>query len=174
VVAEGDEVVVLPAGLRTRVSKIDTPDGGAPRAASGRSVTLVLADDLDVSRGDLIAAADTPPRLTDELDATLCWLAEKSLKPGARVLVKHGARTVPAIVTDLSARFDEQQLSSVESPGELALNEIGRVQLRTAEQLPVDDYADVRRNGAFLVIDQSDGTTLAAGMVGAPLAPFAA
>lgn len=174
VVSEGDEVVVLPAGLRTRVSKIDTSDGGTPRAAAGRSVTLLLADDLDISRGDLIAAADSPPRPADDLDATLCWLAEKPLTAGARVLVKHGTRTVQAVATELSARFDEQELSSVDSPDTLELNEIGQVRLHTAERLPVDDYADVRRTGAFLVIDPSDGTTLAAGMVGSPLAPFGA
>ncbi len=90
------------------------------------------------------------------------------------MLVKHGTRTVPAIVTDLSARFDEQQLSSVERPDSLQLNEIGRVQLRTAEPLPVDEYAASRRTGSFLVIDPADGTTLAAGLIGVPLAPLAA
>jgi sulfate adenylyltransferase subunit 1 len=173
VVAEGDEVVVLPAGPLTRVSTIDTPDGGTPMAAAGRSVTILLADDLDISRGDLIAAADSPPRLTDDLAGTLCWLAEKPLTAGSRVLVKHGARTVQAIVTELSARFDEQALSIVDNPDTLHLNEIGQVRLHTAEPLPVDDYEAVRRNGSFLVIDPSDGTTLAAGMIGSPLAPFA-
>lgn len=173
VVAEGDEVVVLPAGVRSRVSRVDTPDGPTPRAAAGRSVTVVLEDDLDIARGDVIAAADAPPRTTDELDATVCWLAEKPLQPGARVLIKHGARTVQAMLTELSARFDEQQLASVDTPDQLQLNEIGRVQLRTSEQLPLDDYADSRRTGSFLVIDPSDGTTLGAGMVGLPLVPLA-
>ncbi len=167
VVSEGDEVVVLPAGLRSRVSKVDTPDGvDVPSAAAGRSVTVLLEDDLDISRGDLIAAADNPPRVTDDLDATLCWLAEKPLQPGARVLVKHGTRTVQALATELSARFDEQELSSVDAPESLNLNEIGRVTLRTSEPLPVDDYASSRRTGSFLVIDPSDGTTLAAGLIG--------
>ena len=173
VVAEGDEVVVLPAGLRTRVSKVDTADGPVPRAAAGRSVTVLLEDDVDISRGDLIAAAESAPEVTDEVDATVCWLAEKALRPGARVLVKHGTRTVQAIVTELSARFDEQQLSSVDTPDALELNEIGRVQLRTSEPLPADDYAASRRTGSFLVIDPSDGTTLAAGLIGRPLAPLA-
>ncbi|RRO19298.1 sulfate adenylyltransferase [Saccharopolyspora rhizosphaerae] len=173
VVKAGDEVVVQPAGVRTTVSKVDTADGERSEAAAGHSVTLLLEDDVDISRGDLIAAAETAPVLTDELDATVCWLAEKALNPGAKLLVKHGARTVQAMVTELSARFDEQQLTSVAAPDSLQLNEIGRVQLRTAEPLPVDDYAESRRNGSFLVIDPSDGTTLAAGMIGVPLAPFA-
>jgi sulfate adenylyltransferase subunit 1 len=168
-VGVGDEVVVLPSGLRTTVERIDTHDGELPEAAAGRSVTLLLADDVDVSRGDLVASAALPPRVVDEFDATVCWLAEKPLVPGARVLLKHGARTVQAIVTELRARFDEQRLSSVDDPGSLRLNEIGRVAVRTAEPVPLDDYSSSRRTGAFLVIDAADGGTLAAGLVGAPL-----
>ena len=165
----GDEVVVLPAGLRTTVERVDTADGHLEEAAAGRSVTLVLADDLDISRGDVIAGAGEAPVATDEIDATLAWLSEKPLKSGARVLVKHGARTVQAFVEELTSRFDEQKLSSVDSPESLQLNDIGRARLRTAEPLPVDDYAVSRTGGAFLVIDPADGSTLAAGLVGAPL-----
>ncbi|MCG8926876.1 sulfate adenylyltransferase subunit 1 [Lentzea sp. CC55] len=168
-VKPGDEVVVLPSGRRSTVTKIDTADGELAEAAAGRSVTLLLADDIDISRGDLISVAGNEPNVTDELDATLCWLAEKPLRPGARVLVKHGTRTVQAMVTDLRDRFDEQRLSSVDSPGSLELNEIGRVALRLAEPVPLDDYSSSRRTGSFLVIDASDGSTLAAGLVGAPL-----
>jgi sulfate adenylyltransferase subunit 1 len=165
-VTAGQEVVVLPAGLRTTIARIDTPDGPLAEARAGQSVTLLLADDLDISRGDLIAVADAPPTVTDELDATLAWLSDKPLRHNAKVLIKHGARTVPAIVTTLVSRFDEQTLSTVGNPENLLLNEIGRVLLRTAEPLPIDDYATNRRTGAFLVIDHADGTTLAAGMVG--------
>ena len=168
-VRRGDQVVVLPAGLRSTVERIDTADGELEEAAAGRSVTLLLADDLDIARGDVIAAADEAPVPTDELAATLAWLSEKPLRPGARVLVKHGTRTVQAFVEELSTRFDEQKLSTVEFPEALQLNEIGQVRLRTAEPLPVDDYAVNRRTGSFLVIDAGDGTTLAAGLVGAPL-----
>jgi sulfate adenylyltransferase subunit 1 len=165
-VRPGDEIVVLPQGLRTRVEGIDTADGPLAEAGAGTSVTLLLADDLDISRGDLIATAERPPRVTDELAATLCWLSAKPLKAGARVLVKHGTRTVQAIVEELSARFDEQTLSSVDSPDSLALNDIGQVELRLAEALGVDDYTDSPRTGAFLVIDPKDGDTLAAGLIG--------
>ncbi|MET9626188.1 GTP-binding protein [Lentzea sp. NPDC006480] len=168
-VKPGDEIVVLPSGRRSTVTKIDTADGELTEAAAGQSVTLLLADDIDISRGDLISVAGNEPKVTDELDATLCWLAEKPLRPGARVLVKHGTRTVQAMVTDLRDRFDEQTLSSVDSPASLELNEIGRVALRLAEEVPLDDYSFSRRTGSFLVIDVSDGSTLAAGLVGAPL-----
>ncbi|MFC0547587.1 sulfate adenylyltransferase subunit 1 [Kutzneria chonburiensis] len=168
-ISVGDEVVVLPSGIATTVTGIDSPHGPKQTAESGESVTLLLGNDVDISRGDLIAAAAAPPRVSDEFDATLCWLGDKPLRPGARVLVKHGARTVQALVTQLRSRFDEQTLSSVDEPESLSLNDIGRVVLRSAEPLPIDDYADSRRTGAFLVIDPADGSTLAGGLVGAPL-----
>ena len=168
VVSPGDEVVVLPTGHRSRVVRVDTADGPLDQAGAGRSVTVVLADDLDVSRGDLIAAAATPPRLTTELDATLCWLAERPLRAGARVMVKHGTRTTPGIVTTLGSRLDTDTLAA-EPAERLQINDIGQVSLRTAEALPVDDYADARSTGAFLVIDPADGVTLAAGLIGRDL-----
>jgi sulfate adenylyltransferase subunit 1 len=168
-VAEGDEVLVLPAGQRTVVRRIDTMDGPLAQAGAGRSVTLLLADDLDIGRGDVIVAAADPPRVTDELDATLCWLADKPLTPGARVLLKHGTRTVQGMVTALISRFDEQKLSTTDDPESLHLNEIGRVWLRTSERVPADDYTTSRSTGSFLVIDPADGATLAAGLIGAPL-----
>ena len=165
-VRPGDEIVVLPQGIRSRVERIDTADGPLQEAGAGTSVTLLLADDIDISRGDLLAAADKPPQITDEITGTLCWLSSKPLKTGARVLVKHGARTVQALVGDLHARFDEQALSSVDAPDSLELNDIGLVTLRLAEELGVDDYGVSPRTGAFLVIDPKDGDTLAAGLVG--------
>ncbi len=168
-VRPGDEVTVLPAGIRSIVTRVDTPDGELAQAGSGQSVTLILGHDIDIARGDLIAGAASAPRVTNEFDATIAWLGDRPLRAGARVLVKHGTRTTPAIVAELSARLDEQSLTTVVDPDSLSLNEIGRVRVRTAEPLPVDDYARVRRTGAFLVIDPADGTTLAAGLVGASL-----
>jgi sulfate adenylyltransferase subunit 1 len=168
-VAEGDQVIVLPGGQRSTVARIDTMDGPLAQAGAGRSVTLLLSDELDIGRGDVIVTADDPPIVTDELDATLCWLSDKPLRPGARVLVKHGTRTVQGIITSIDSRFDEQKLSTIDDPGILRLNEIGRVGLRTSEPLPADDYTASRRTGSFLVIDPADGGTLAAGLVGAPL-----
>ena len=165
-VRPGDEIVVLPQGIRSRIERIDTADGPLEEAGAGTSVTLLLTDDIDISRGDLIASADAPPRITAEITGTLCWLSSKPLKPGARVLVKHGARTVQALAGELHARFDEQKLSSVDAPASLELNDIGLVTLTLAEELGVDDYGVSPRTGAFLVIDPKDGDTLAAGLVG--------
>ncbi|MEK6441953.1 sulfate adenylyltransferase subunit 1 [Pseudonocardia sp. T1-2H] len=168
-VRPGDAVVVLPEGRRTTVTSVDTADGPLDAATAGRSVTILLADDIDISRGDMIVAADAEPRVTSEIDATLCWLAEKPLRPGARLLLKHGTRTTQVIVGAPECRIDTDTLTEVEAET-LELNDIGRVTLRTADALPVDDYADVRATGSFLLIDPPTGNTLAAGLVGTPLA----
>ena len=164
----GDEVVILPDGTRTTIVGIDTMDGSLAAAGPGASVTLRLAADIDICRGDLIAAAADVPELATDLDTTLCWLTEAPLRAGMRVLVKHGTRTTQARVTGLCTRFDEQNLTSLPAPEFLRLNEIGQVRLATADPLPVDDYAISRRTGCFLVIDPQDGTTLAAGLLGRP------
>ncbi|WP_019811436.1 sulfate adenylyltransferase subunit 1 [Saccharomonospora halophila] len=172
-VRPGDEVAVLPEGLRSTVERVDTPDGPVAEAGAGASVTVLLRDDLDIGRGDLLASAEHRPGVTDELTATLCWLSTKALEPGTKVLVKHGTRTVQAIVDELVSRFDEQALSTVDDPERLELNEIGGVRLRLAEQLAVDHYADSPRTGAFLVLDPGSGDTLAAGLVGERFRAFA-
>ncbi|MEV0948428.1 GTP-binding protein [Rhodococcus sp. NPDC049939] len=162
----GDEVVILPSGVRTTVERIDTADGELDAAHAGRSVTIVLADDVDVSRGDVIASATGAPEPLGEFDATVCWLAEKPLRPGARLLLKHGTKTTQAIVGSLSERLDEQELSSDPNPESLELNEIGRISVRVADPIVADDYTVNRHTGSFLLIDPAGGNTLAAGLVG--------
>lgn len=169
-VRPGDEVVILPAGTRTTIERIDTADGELAFAHAGRSVTLVLADDVDVSRGDVIAAPAAAPEPIGQFEATVCWLAEKPLRPGARLLLKHGTRTTQAIVGTLEERFDEQTLTSVPAPESLELNEIARITVRVAEPIAADDYKVNRRTGSFLLIDPAGGNTLAAGLVGNSLA----
>jgi sulfate adenylyltransferase subunit 1 len=168
-VAPGDTVVVLPGGASTTVTAVDTADGPLPAAGAGRSVTVRLADDIDLSRGDVLAAIDAPPTVTSELDATLCWLSDKPLRPGARLLVKHGTRSTQAIVGALGERLDTDTVTWVDQPGQLAINDIARVTLRTADPLPVDDYAVIRATGSFLLIDPPTGNTLAAGLIGPAL-----
>ncbi|HVL85859.1 MAG TPA: GTP-binding protein [Pseudonocardia sp.] len=168
-VRPGDEVVVLPGGARTTVAAVVTADGPLPAAGAGRSVTVLLADDIDVSRGDVLAAAGAPPRVADELDTTLCWLADKPLRAGARLLLKHGTRTTQVIVRALTERLDTDTIAFAPAPTELGINEIAHASLRTADPLPVDDYAAIRATGSFLLIDPPTGNTLAAGLVGAAL-----
>ncbi|MDL9944240.1 GTP-binding protein [Gordonia sp. ABSL11-1] len=165
-VSVGDEVVVLPAGTRTTVSQIDTADGQLATAHTGRSVTILLADDVDVSRGDLIATAGDAPDPVQQFSATVCWLAEKPLRPGARLLLKHGTRTTQAIVGGLEVLFDEQNLALVDSPDTVELNQIGRISIQTAEPIAADDYQVNRESGSFLLIDPQGGNTLGAGLVG--------
>ncbi|WP_137874013.1 GTP-binding protein [Rhodococcus sp. Q] len=169
-VRPGDEVVVLPSGIRTTVTRVDTADGELDFAHAGRSVTLVLEDDVDISRGDTIASPQDAPEPLGEFEATVCWLAEKPLHPGARLLLKHGTRTTQAIVGALVERFDEQSLTTEQSPAALQLNEIGKISVRVADPIVADDYRVNRHTGSFLLIDPAGGNTLAAGLVGDAIA----
>ncbi len=162
----GDRVTVHPSGRTTTVEGIDALGDSVREAWAPQSVTLRLTDDLDISRGDLIAAADASVAPSQDLTATVCHLHDRPLRPGARVLLKHTTRTVKAIVKEIPSRLTLDDLSQHPEPGELVANEIGRVVIRTAEPLPVDAYADSRRTGSFLLIDPADGSTLTAGMAG--------
>ena len=162
----GDEVVALPSGRRTTVAGIDTFDGALDAAVARQAVTVRLAEELDVSRGDMLVAADSPPQAVSVLQATVCWMADAPLRAGSKVLLKHTTRTVRAMVTDLAERLDVTSLGS-EPVDELRLNDIGRISLRTASPLAVDAYADDRTTGAFILLDEATGTTLGAGMVDA-------
>jgi sulfate adenylyltransferase subunit 1 len=158
--------VVLPGGGRTHVVGIDTADGELTQAFAPQSVTLRLADDLDVARGDVLAPADAPPVTGADLVGTVCWLSERAPAPGARVLVRIGTRTVRGLVRGVGSRLDIDTLTVDEGATTLALNEIGTVHVRLAEPVVLDAYAEHRRTGVFLLVDQADGSTLAAGMVG--------
>ncbi|MEV6110495.1 GTP-binding protein [Streptomyces sp. NPDC051940] len=162
----GDPVTVLPSGLTSTIAGIDALGHDVDVAWAPQSVTLRLTDDVDVSRGDLIAPTASAPAVTQDIEATVCHVADRPLTVGARVLVKHGTRTVKALVKDIPSRLTLDDLSQHRAPGSLAANDIGQVVIRTAEPLPVDAYADSRRTGSFLLIDPADGTTLTAGMAG--------
>ncbi|WP_377642206.1 sulfate adenylyltransferase subunit 1 [Oryzobacter terrae] len=162
----GDEVVVLPSGRRTTVSGIDLGEQSLEVAVAPQSVTLRLADDVDVSRGDLIASATDPVELRSEVPALACWLGDQPLHPGARLLVKHGSKSVLAMVRSIDGRLDLDTLRLVPAD-RLALNDIGRVTVRLASPLPVEPYSRSRTGGAFLLVDPDDGRTLAAVMADA-------
>nr|BAV57454.1 sulfate adenylyltransferase [Streptomyces sp. SANK 60404] len=160
----GEQVTVLPSGRTTTVSGIDLLGTSVDVACAPQSVTLLLDDDIDVSRGDLIVPADGAPALVRDVDATVCHVADRPLTVGQRVLLKHTTRTVKAIVKDIPSRLALDDFSHVPDPGQLTANDIGRVAVRTAEPLALDSYSDSRSTGSFLLIDPADGTTLAAGM----------
>ncbi|MEW1698060.1 MULTISPECIES: GTP-binding protein [unclassified Streptomyces] len=166
----GEPVTILPSGRTTTISGIDLLGRPVGVAWTGQSVTVLLADDVDVSRGDLIVPTSDAPATTHDIEATVCHVADQALTVGHRVLLKHGTRTVKAIVEDIPARLALDDLTLRPHSGRLVANDIGRVRIRTAEPLPVDPYADSRRTGSFILIDPGDGTTLTAGMVGASFA----
>ncbi|EXU68752.1 sulfate adenylyltransferase [Streptomyces sp. PRh5] len=162
----GDAVTVLPSGRTSTITGIDALGTMVDVAWAPQSVTLTLADDLDISRGDLLAPSDHAPETTRDVEATVCHLHDRPLRVGDRVLLKHTTRTVKAIIKDIPSRLTLADLSHHPAPGELAANEIGRVVLRTSEPLALDAYDASRRTGSFLLIDPADGTTLTAGMAG--------
>ena len=157
----GDDVVVLPSGLRSRVAAVD----GAEEALPGQSVTIRIEDDLDVSRGDMLADPDRRSTTARELTANVAWMSERPLEDRARLLIKHTTRTVPARVDELVSVVDISTLEDLPSPSRLELNDLGVVRFRLAEPLAVDRYADNRATGAFILIDESSNDTVGAGMV---------
>jgi len=165
--AVGDQVVVLPRGHSTTITGVAVPGRAVSEAGSPQSVSVTLADDLDVTRGDLIVHPDDLPTVTQDLRARIAWLHREPLRPGVRVLVKHTTRAVKAIVREVSDRLDISTLARIESPDALRCNDIGMVSIRLAEPLIVDPYAVNRHTGGFILIREDSGETLGAGMVSA-------
>ncbi len=160
----GDGVVVSPAGHHTTVTAIDGPRGPLAEAPAPLSVSVQLADDLDVGRGDVIARPDAASRATRELLATVCWMGDTPARPGGRYELKHTTRTVRARLEAIEHRLDVVTLDAHPADG-LALNELGRVRLRLAGDVAADAYADVRGTGSFILIDPDTNDTVAAGLV---------
>jgi bifunctional enzyme CysN/CysC len=163
----GDPVIVLPQGNFTTVRSIETADGPLSRAEVGLSVSVKLADDIDISRGDLISSLEEPPAVTDTFEATVCWFHDRPLVAGDRLRLKHTTRVTPAVVERVEGIFDVNALE-VSDAEELAENDIGIVHLRTATPLALDAYQVDRITGSFVLIDELTIATVAAGMVGRP------
>ncbi|HEX8084028.1 MAG TPA: adenylyl-sulfate kinase [Solirubrobacteraceae bacterium] len=161
----GDEVVVLPSGEHSRIAAIDTFEGPIAEAFAPMSVTLRLTDDVDVSRGDMIARPHNRPLLERDLDAMVCWMSETPSKPGGRYVIKHTTRTTRAVVTSLLHRIDVDTLHRDDTADHLELNDIGRMRLRTAVPLAFDMYRRNRATGSFILVDEATNDTVAAGMI---------
>jgi bifunctional enzyme CysN/CysC len=167
VLRPGDDVLVLPAGLQSRIEDIATADGPLPEAFAEQSVSIGLADDLDVGRGDMLVSAegsDDPPRVTQELTATVCWMQDRPLAVGATYAIKHTTRTARALVREIHSRLDVTTSEQVPADG-LSLNEIGLVSLKTTVPLVVDPYRRNRVTGSFVLIDEASHATAGAGMI---------
>ncbi|MEN3279939.1 MAG: bifunctional enzyme CysN/CysC [Solirubrobacteraceae bacterium] len=165
VLRPGDEVLVLPSEQLTTVASIDTYEGPLDTAFAPMSVTVRLTDDVDVSRGDLICGPDDRPSLARDLVADVCWMADAPLRAGGRYAIKHATHTARAIVEAIDDRVEVTSLSREPAPGELALNDIGRVSLRTSKPLAFDPYARNRATGSFILIDEATNDTVGAGMI---------
>jgi len=161
----GDEIQVLPSGARSRIERIDTFDGPVDEAFAPMSVTLLLEDEIDVSRGDLICAVDGAPSLEREVEATVCWMTDEPLRAGARYAIKHATHAARAIVSEVVDRVDVHTLTPDSSAHSLALNDIGRVRLQTSKPLAFDPYSRNRATGSFILIDETTNDTVGAGMI---------
>jgi sulfate adenylyltransferase large subunit len=172
VLRPGDQVVLLPGGLTTRVRAIDTFEGPVAEAFPPMSVTVVLEDDLDISRGDMICRVRNQPIVGQDLDVMVCWLAGglggnggPALTPGSRWVLKHTTRTARAVVRDLRYRLDVNTLHRDESATALTLNEVGRATLRVTSPLMFDDYRRNRATGSLILIDEGTNATAGAAMI---------
>jgi bifunctional enzyme CysN/CysC len=162
----GDEVTVLPSGLTSRIERIDTADGPVPEARPSMAVTLLLTDDLDISRGDMICRPHNRPTPSQDLDAMVAWMdSDHPLALRKIYTLKHTTRSVRAMVTDLRYRLDVHTLHRDEDVTQLTLNEIGRISLRATAPLFADDYRRNRITGSFVLIDEATNQTAAAGML---------
>ncbi|HEV2785568.1 MAG TPA: GTP-binding protein, partial [Solirubrobacteraceae bacterium] len=161
----GDEVLVLPSQQITRIARIETFDGPLDEACAGMSVTLLLEDEIDVSRGDIICHPRDAPQLSRELTATVCWMTDAPLRAGARYAIKHATHAARVIVDEVVDHVDVHTLAPDPSATELGLNDIGRVRLRTSKPMAFDAYATSRATGSFILIDETTNDTVGAGMI---------
>ncbi|GAB3855769.1 hypothetical protein GCM10028801_11900 [Nocardioides maradonensis] len=165
VLKKGDEVIVLPSGMTSKIAGIDLFDKEIDEAFPPMSVTVRLEDDVDVSRGDMIARVKNAPTPSQDIDAMVCWMTNTPLQPRQKLAIKHTTRTGRALVKDIQYRLDVNTLHRDQEAGKLELNEIGRVQLRTTVPLLCDPYSKNRTTGSFILIDEATGVTVGAGMI---------
>jgi bifunctional enzyme CysN/CysC len=166
VLKPGDEVMHLPSGLTTRIKRIDTADGPLDEAFAPMSVTLILEDDIDISRGDMICRPHNRPLVTQDVNAMVCWMSdERALTPRMKLVVKQTTRSAKALVKELHYRLDVNTLHRHEDVDRLVLNEIGRISLRVTRPLFADGYGRNRATGGFILIDEATNATIGAGMI---------
>jgi sulfate adenylyltransferase large subunit len=165
VIRPGTDVIVLPSGRKTKIKALDSFEGELDVAFPNMSVTVRLEDDIDISRGDMIVDADEAPTVAREFEAMVCWMSEEPMRPGGRYVIHHTTRSAKAIIDKLEYRVDVNTLDRDTDAGELALNEIGRVHLRSSAPLVVDPYSRNRTTGSFILIDEATNDTVGAGMI---------
>ncbi len=163
-VQQGDRIRVLPSGRESQIARIVSADGDLPRALAGQSVTVTLTSEVDVSRGDVIAAAANTPQVASQFEATIVWMHEEPLLQGRAYLMKSGARTVTATIAPVKHKINVNTLD--ELPAErLELNDIGVCELELDRPIPFESYADNRTLGGFILIDRLSNATVGAGLI---------
>jgi bifunctional enzyme CysN/CysC/sulfate adenylyltransferase subunit 1 len=168
IIRKDQQVLVLPAGIRTTVKDIWTYGGSVNEAFCPQSVTLCLGDDIDISRGDMIVGLENLPGSGSELTARVCWMHPRPLQAGKKYFLKHTTQTLQAMVSSIESRIDFDTLEPDPTPNTLAMNDIGVVKIRTAKPLVFDGYSFNRLTGSFILIEQGTNSTVAAGMLSAP------
>ena len=168
IVRRGQQILVLPGGLKSTVKDIWTHDGSLHEAFCPQSVTLCLEHDIDISRGDVIVGLENLPGRSAELTARVCWMHQKPVSAGKKYYLKHTTQTVQAIVTSLESRINLANFEPEPNPSELGMNDIGVIRLKTSKPLVFDGYNFNRFTGAFILIEQGTNATVAAGMLNPP------
>jgi sulfate adenylyltransferase subunit 1 len=162
---KGDEVLLLPSGFTSRIQRIDTYDGPIDEAWPPLSVTILLEDAYDLSRGDMIVREHNQPVVTQDLEVMVCWFNEKPLQPGGKYALRHTTQEVRCIVKDIRYKLDINTLHRITDDLSLGMNDIGRVVLRTTKPLFVDSYRKNRTTGSLILMDEHTCETVAAGMI---------
>lgn len=161
----GDEIFVLPAGLKSKLIRIETNLKDVEEAFAGQAVILHLEDDIDISRGDVLVKKDHQPQLGQHIEVLLCWMDNKPLKPGNKYLIQHNSRRIKAVVKEIEYRLDVNSLEKVEGIDSVGLNEIVRAKIKTASPLAYDFYSELRVNGGLILIDETSNVTVGACMI---------
>ena len=161
----GDEVVVLPSGLESKIASIDTFGGSLTEAFAPMSVTMTLEDDIDISRGDMIVRKNNQPQVTQDLDVMMCWLNPKGPRPRAKYILRHTTNEARAMLTEVVYKMDINTLHRMEDDKEIGMNDIARLRLRSTKPILSDAYRRNRNTGSIILIDEATNETVAAGMI---------
>lgn len=161
----GDEILVLPSGLSSRLSRIERNRQDVEEARAGQAVILHLEDDIDIGRGDMLVKNENPPHLGQDLEVLLCWMDSKPLKAGNKYLLQHNSRRIRSVVKEIEYRLDVNSLEKVEGIESVGLNEIVRAKIKTASPLAYDLYRELRVNGGLILIDETSNVTVGACMI---------
>ncbi len=167
----GDPILVLPSGRRSKITQIHTYDGPVSSAYAPMSVSLLLADDLDISRGDMIVKADNLPYMSQDIHAMVCWMSDQPMQLGVRYTIKHTTHNTRCLVKTLHHKINIDTLEPQAGVQTLGLNDIGQITLKTMAPLSYDPYERNRNTGGFILVDEAFNTTVAAGMILEPPKP---